>query len=125
MPMHYQRILPEKFEELEREACKAAVDQLLGKEKEAVETDDKSADDVNGKFDKKSGFLAKGQSDKKAKDKKNKVKSPKELSAWGNVLTKMWKETDHYPLTMKQVVSYPQDDRRSEMLVKGKKADPI
>ena len=32
MPMHYQRILPEKFEELEREACKAAVNQLLGKE---------------------------------------------------------------------------------------------
>ena len=38
------------------------------------------------------------------------------------LLTKMWKETDHYPLTMKQVVSYPQDDRRSEMLVKGKKS---
>ena len=35
------------------------------------------------------------------------------------LLTKMWKEKDHYPLTMKQVVSYPQDDKKSEMLVKG------
>ena len=36
------------------------------------------------------------------------------------LLTKMWKDKEHYPLTMKQVVSYPQDDRKSEMLVKGK-----
>ena len=36
------------------------------------------------------------------------------------LLTKMWKEKDHYPLTMKQVVSYPQDDKKSEMLVKGR-----
>ena len=35
------------------------------------------------------------------------------------LLTKMWKEKDHYPLSMKQVVSYPQDDKKSEMLVKG------
>ena len=35
------------------------------------------------------------------------------------LLTKMWKDKEHYPLTMKQVVSYPQDDRKSEMLVKG------
>ena len=35
------------------------------------------------------------------------------------LLTKMWKEKDHYPLTMKQVVSYPQNDRKSEMLVTG------
>ena len=35
------------------------------------------------------------------------------------LLTKMWKEKDHYPITMKQVVNYPQNDRKSEMLVKG------
>ena len=34
-------------------------------------------------------------------------------------MKKMWKEKDHYPLTMKQVVSYPQNDRKSEMLVTG------
>ena len=27
------------------------------------------------------------------------------------LLKKMWKEKDHYPLTMKQVVSYPQDEK--------------
>ena len=36
------------------------------------------------------------------------------------LLTKMWKEKEHYPLTLKQVVSYPQDDKKSEMLVKGR-----
>ena len=35
------------------------------------------------------------------------------------LLTKMWREKEHYPLTMKQVVSYPQDDEKSEILVKG------
>ena len=39
------------------------------------------------------------------------------------LLTKMWKEKDHYPLTMKQVVSYPQNDRKSEILVTGNLKD--
>ena len=36
------------------------------------------------------------------------------------ILTKMWKEKDHYALSMKNVASYPQDDKKSEILVKGK-----
>ena len=35
------------------------------------------------------------------------------------VATKMWKDKEHHAISLKQVVSYPQDDRKVEILVKG------